>query len=61
MTSKGGRSGFMVAQLLDELKHEVLDDIQAIMSELLNEKRESNLKQIKSLSERFHVSPLAFI
>lgn len=34
---------------------------QGIMSELLNGKRELNLRQIKALANRFHVPPQAFI
>ena len=34
---------------------------QGVVSELLNGKRELNLRQIQALSQRFHVSPAAFI
>ena len=34
---------------------------QGVVSEILNGKRELNLRQIRALAERFHVSPAAFI
>ena len=34
---------------------------QGVVSELLKGKRAFNLRQVKALSERFHVSPLVFI
>lgn len=34
---------------------------QGVVSEILNGKRELNIKQIKKLAERFHVSPETFI
>lgn len=34
---------------------------QCVVSEILNGKREINLRQIKSLSERFGVEPATFI
>lgn len=34
---------------------------QGIVSEILNGKRQLNLRQIKALSERFHVSPAVFL
>lgn len=33
---------------------------QSVVSEILNGKRELNIRQIRSLSERFHVSPAVF-
>lgn len=40
-----------------------LSDIasQGVMSEILNGKRELNIKQVKKLSDKFHVSPNVFI
>ncbi|MBI5652305.1 MAG: helix-turn-helix domain-containing protein [Chloroflexi bacterium] len=34
---------------------------QGVVSEVLNGKRELNVRQIRALAERFHVSPAAFI
>ena len=34
---------------------------QGVVSEILNGKRELNLRQIKALGERFHVSPAVFV
>lgn len=34
---------------------------QGVVSEILSEKRELNVRQIKALSQRFHVSPAVFI
>ncbi len=34
---------------------------QGVLSEILNKKRALNLRQIKLLAKRFHVSPAAFI
>lgn len=34
---------------------------QGIVSEILNGKRELNVRQIRALAKRFHVSPAAFI
>jgi HTH-type transcriptional regulator/antitoxin HigA len=34
---------------------------QGIVSEILNGKRQLNIRQIKALSERFHVSPAVFL
>lgn len=34
---------------------------QGVVSEILNGKRELNLRQIKALAERFHISPAVFI
>ena len=33
---------------------------QGVVSEILNGKRELNVRQIKALSKRFHVSPIVF-
>ena len=34
---------------------------QGVVSEIINGKRELNIRQIKTLSKRFHVSPVVFI
>ncbi len=34
---------------------------QGVVSEILNNKRELNIRQIRALAERFHVSPAVFI
>jgi HTH-type transcriptional regulator/antitoxin HigA len=34
---------------------------QGVVSEVLNGKRELNVRQIRALAERFHVSPAAFV
>jgi HTH-type transcriptional regulator/antitoxin HigA len=34
---------------------------QGVVSEILNGKRELNVRQIRKLAERFHVSPAAFV
>lgn len=34
---------------------------QGVVSELLNGKRELNLRQVRSLAKRFHVSPAVFV
>lgn len=34
---------------------------QGVVSEILNGKRELNVRQIRKLAERFHVSPAAFM
>jgi HTH-type transcriptional regulator/antitoxin HigA len=34
---------------------------QGVVSEILHGKRELNLRQIRALAERFHVSPAVFI
>ncbi|KAA3659065.1 MAG: transcriptional regulator [Calditrichaeota bacterium] len=51
--------------LMDEhgLKQSHLKEIgsQGIVSEILNGKRKLNVRQIKALSQRFHVSPVVFI
>lgn len=45
------------------LKQSELKEIgsQGVVSEILSGKRSLNLEQIKSISKRFHVSPLVFI
>ncbi len=45
------------------LKQADLSDIgsQGIVSEILNGKRQMNIRQVKILSKRFHVSPSVFI
>ena len=36
-------------------------DSQGVVSEILNEKRELNIRQIRALAKRFHVSPAVFV
>lgn len=56
--------GDVLKYLLDEhnLKQSDLPEVgsQGVVSELLNNKRELNVRQIKLLSDRFHVSPAVF-
>lgn len=51
--------------LMDQhgLKQSDLPEIgsQGVVSEILNDKRELNTRQIKELSQRFHVSPAVFL
>ena len=47
--------GLKQADLLEEIGS------QSVVSGILNGKRQLNLKQIKKLSRRFHVSPETFI
>ncbi|MFC2155335.1 type II toxin-antitoxin system HigA family antitoxin [Acidobacteriota bacterium] len=51
--------------LMDEhgLKQEDLSEIgsQGVVSEILNRKRELNIRQVKALSHRFNVSPAVFL
>jgi HTH-type transcriptional regulator / antitoxin HigA len=55
----------MLHHLMDEhgLKQSDLPEIgsQGVVSEILNGKRELNLRQIRELAERFHVSPAVFL
>lgn len=46
-----------------QLKQSDLHELgsQGVVSEILNGKRQLNIRQIKALSERFHVSPAVFI
>ncbi len=45
------------------LKQTDLNDLgsQGVVSEILSRKRRLNIRQIKALSQRFHVSPSVFI
>ena len=45
-----------------EMNQRALKEIgsQGVVSEILNGKRELNVRQIKALSKRFHVSPIVF-
>lgn len=47
----------------NHLKQSELPEVgsQGVISEILNGKRELNLRQIKLLAERFHVAPATFI
>ncbi|MEZ4869014.1 MAG: hypothetical protein R3C14_47270 [Caldilineaceae bacterium] len=55
----------MLQYLMEEhsLKQADLPEIgsQGVVSEILNSKRSLNLRQIKALAKRFHVSPAVFI
>jgi HTH-type transcriptional regulator / antitoxin HigA len=46
-----------------ELKQADLPEVgsQGVVSEILNGKRELNIRQIRALAERFHVSPAVFV
>jgi len=48
---------------MHELKQPDLTDVgtQGVVSEVLTGKRKLNLRQIKALSKRFHVSPAVFV
>jgi HTH-type transcriptional regulator/antitoxin HigA len=48
---------------MHELKQSDLSDVgtQGVVSEVLTGKRKLNLRQIKALSKRFHVSPAVFV
>lgn len=60
-----GHPGEILSYLMQEhgLKQADLPEIgsQGIVSEILNGKRNLNLRQIKALSKRFNVSPLVFM
>lgn len=46
-----------------DLKQDDLSEIgsQGVVSEILNRKRELNIRQVKTLSHRFNVSPAIFL
>jgi HTH-type transcriptional regulator/antitoxin HigA len=58
-------SGVEMLQFFEEhgLAQSDLSEIgsQGVVSEILNGKRELNVRQIRTLAKRFHVSPAAFI
>lgn len=61
-----GSSGVDVLRFLMEehdLRQSDLPEIgsQGVVSEILSQKREFNVRQIRALAERFHVSPAAFL
>jgi len=55
----------MLRYLMEErgLKQSDLPEIgsQGVVSEILNGKRELNIRQMRELAKRFHVSPAAFL
>ena len=58
-------SGEMLKYFMDEhgLAQSDLSEIgsQGVVSEILNGKRELNVRQIRALAKRFHVSPAVFV
>lgn len=61
-----GSSGVDVLRFLMEehdLRQSDLPEIgsQGVVSEILSQKREFNVRQIRALAERFHVSPAVFL